>query len=80
MCLNKTHSDLINNYNENIIQLTNIIFNWNLTNSQSKSELYRFAEKILNNLIEEQEVSKIQRIIESELCMDYILMNLTQEN
>ena len=58
MCLNKTHSDLINNYNENIIKLTNIIFDWNLTNSQSKSELYQFAEKILDNLIEEQEVRK----------------------
>lgn len=80
MCLNKKHSYLIYNYNENIIQLSNIIFDWNLTNSLSKSDLYRFAEKILNSLIEEQEVSKIQKIIESELCMDYILVNLTQKN
>lgn len=61
---------LLNDFNENVKNLSKLIYNWNLTNSSS-NELQQFSIQILNMLYEEKNDEKIKNYIESELCTKY---------
>lgn len=61
----------INEYNGRLTNLTKVIHDWNLTNSETKYELFDFSKKILDNLIENKGEEKIKRIIENDLCVIY---------
>ena len=54
-----------------IKDLSKLIYNWNLINSVSKSELDEFSKKLLNALDKEETEEKIIRIIETELCVRF---------
>lgn len=54
-----------------IKDLSKLIYNWNLINSASKSELDEFSKKLLNALDKEENEEKIIRIIETELCVRF---------
>jgi len=54
-----------------IKELSKLIYNWNLINVASKSQLDDFSKKLLNALSKEENVEKIRRIIESELCVTF---------
>ncbi|MBU4537166.1 MAG: hypothetical protein L6264_00055 [Weeksellaceae bacterium] len=64
-------TEFINDYNGKVINLSKMIFDWNLTNSNAKNELFYFAEKILKSLDKDENGNIIKRIIESELCGKY---------
>lgn len=51
--------------------LSKLIYNWNLIDVASKSQLDDFSKKLLNALLKEENVEKISRIIESELCLTF---------
>ncbi|MCU0417667.1 MAG: hypothetical protein MUE33_10840 [Cytophagaceae bacterium] len=54
-----------------IKELSKLIYDWNLINADSKSQLDDFSKKLLNALLKEESVEKISRIIESELCVTF---------
>jgi hypothetical protein len=54
-----------------IKELSKLIYNWNLIYVSSKSQLDDFSKKLLNTLSKEENVERIRRIIESELCVTY---------
>ena len=56
-------------------ELSKLIYNWNLVNVASKSQLDDFSIKLLNALSKEANSEKICSIIESELCIRFGLYN-----
>jgi hypothetical protein len=54
-----------------IKELSKLIYNWNLINVTSISQLDDFSIKLINALNKEENVEKISRIIESELCVTF---------
>jgi hypothetical protein len=63
--------DFLNNFNMKFIELSKLIDSWDLIKVNSKSEFNKLTEKVLNKLYEGQSETKIERIIESELCVTY---------
>jgi len=54
-----------------IKELSKLIYNWNLINVTSKSQLDSFSKKLLNAISKEENSEKIRQIIERELCVTY---------
>jgi hypothetical protein len=67
--MNENH--FLNNFTEKLSELSRLIKTWNLVQAPSKGEFDKLAEKILTKLYEGQPKIKIERIIESELCVTY---------
>jgi len=54
-----------------IKELSKLIYNWNLINVTTKSQLDDFSKKLLNALSKEENAEKIRRIIDRELCVTF---------
>jgi 23S rRNA pseudoU1915 N3-methylase RlmH len=54
-----------------IKELSKLIYNWNLINVASKSQLDDFSKRLLNALGKQESAEKIRQIIESELCVTF---------
>ena len=60
-----------NDFNGKLLELSKLIKSWNLFEPSSIAVLHKFAAKILDILYSGENIAKIKRIIESELCITY---------